>query len=411
MPNSHPLHQQRLRQAAWACVVFYFGSGFAVISWMSRMPSIRDTLGVSPGHIGLILFIGAFGSLITLPSAGPLIGAIGTRHAMRIAITVWTLGMLGATAGVAHSASWVFAASLIAVSAGQSLWGSVMNVEGGLVEVARGRRLLPQLHATFSIGAVAGAFLTAPIAAWGVPIAWHLLALAIPLWLLITAASRFMMSEAEAASFSEKGAQPLSGAEKRQQVRQRTTRAWTERRTLMIAVVVVSSGLLEGSANDWLALAMVDGYNFSEATASLIFSLFLLVMVAVRLAAPRILMTIREERLLRTLLLFPVAGFILVAWAPHWSLAIIGVVLWALGASLVFPLCGSALSYEPQMTAARMSVMTSIEFVAYLAAPPLLGMVAEHTGYQRALVLIIPMLFISAYLTKYLPVPRPTTNN
>lgn len=406
MSAFHVFDTRRVRQATWACVVFYFGAGFAVISWMSRMPSIRDTLGVSPSAIGVVLFVGALGSLVVLPAAGPLIGAIGTRRSMRIAVSLWALGMLGATVGMLWASSWVFAACLIAVSAGQSLWGSVMNVEGGLVEVAGRRRVLPQLHALFSVGAVVGAAVTAPIAAVGLPVAWHLVGICLPLWFVVMYASRFMLSEQEAASFSEMGAKPLVGAEKRRQVRERTKRAWTERRTLMVAVVVISGGLLEGAANDWLALAMVDGYGYEEAAASLVFALFLLVMVVVRLAAPRILLRVSEVRLLRVLLLMPVAGLSLVAFSPHWSLALVGVLLWALGASLVFPLCGSALSYDPQMTAARMSVMTSIEFVAYLAAPPLLGMAAHSMGYERALVLIVPMLFVSAYLTKYLAVPR-----
>lgn len=406
-----PLGARRLKQAAVACAIFYFTSGFATIAWMSRMPSIRDTLHVSPAEIGIILFIGALGSLVALPTAGPLIGAIGAKNAMRIAATLWAGGMLAATLFMNAGSSILFAAALTLVSAGSSLWGSAMNVEGGLVEVARTRRLLPQLHATYSIGAVSGAALTAALVYVDIPVTVHLIALAVPIWLLVLAAAHYMLSEDEVATFAEKGATALSGEDKRHQVKQRTKQAWTEKRTLMISVVVISAGLLEGSANDWLTLAMVDGYGFGKSVASLIFALFLLVMVAVRLAAPRLILRFGEVRLLRALILSSIGGLLLVGFAPNAPLALVGVMLWALGASLIFPLCGSALSYEPHMTAARMSVMTSIEFVSYLSAPPLLGLIAEYTGYHRALAVVIPIVLISAYLTKYLPVPRKTSRH
>ena len=38
-------------------------------------------------------------------------------------------------------------------------------------------------------------------------------------------------------------------------------RAWTEPRTLAIGLMVLSMALTEGVANDWLAVALVDGYR------------------------------------------------------------------------------------------------------------------------------------------------------
>lgn len=361
---------------------------------------------MTPAQIGIVLFVGSLGALVVLPTAGPLIGAVGTKRAIRLGVTLWLAGMAGAIGSIGTLKPTFFALSLVAVSAGLSLWGSVMNVEGGLVEVARKRQLLPQLHALFSVGAVAGAALTSPIARLNIPVTIHMSLLAVPVWGLIVLAAGYMLSEREVAAFSSHGEEPLTGQKKREQVRARTRQAWTERRTIMIAILVIASGMLEGSANDWLALAMVDAYAFHESDASLVFAMFLLVMVCVRLMAPRLYLFFGTAPLIRVFLLIAVGGLLLVAFAPHWSIALLGVIMWAVGAALVYPACGSALSYDPTMTAARMTVMTSISFAAYLGAPALLGMVANHTGYHRALPLVIPVLLLSAYLTKYLPIPQ-----
>lgn len=370
------------------------------------MPSVRDTLNVTPSQIGIMLFIGALGSLVILPTAGPLIGAVGTKRAMRISASLWLLGMLGSSAAIVAHNLVAFSLSLIAVSAGMSLWGSVMNVEGGIVEVGRRKQLLPQLHALFSVGAVLGAALTALVTHCDVPVAAHMIALALPVWLILVLSAGLMLSDEEVATFSGQDDAQVDLATKRQQVRARTRQAWTERRTLMIAILVIASSMLEGSANDWLALAMVDAYAFRESQASLVFAMYMTGMVCVRLLAPRLYIRFGPQATVRTTLIISVGGLLLVGFAPHWGFALLGVVMWATGSALVYPASGSALSYDPVMTAARMTVMTSIAFAAYLGAPALLGVVADYTGYHRALLLVIPIVLLSAYLTKYLPIPR-----
>lgn len=407
--------EPRLRQAALACVVFYFFSGFSTISWMSRMPSIRDALNVTASDIGLIFLLGSVGSLIALPTAGPLVGAFGARWGLRIGLSVWTTGMLGAAGALSFHSTSLFAVSLIGVFGGLSLWGSSMNIEGGLVEVAMRKIILPQLHASYSVGAVLGAFLSAPIAAAEIPVAWHVMVLALPVWMVTMLAAVYVLSEGEVVAFTSvtvsadvPDPHPISAQQTSPaltSVRERTKKAWTEKRTIMIAILAMSSGLLEGSANDWLALAMVDGYGQSESAASLIFALFLLTIVAIRLVAPRLVTRYGQSALLRVLMSVGVMGIVFVAFASALPFALMGVAFWAVGAALIFPACGSALSYEPDMTAARMSVMTSIEYVSYLAAPPLIGLMAENVGYHRALILVVPVVCVGVYLTRFLPIP------
>ena len=40
-----------------------------------------------------------------------------------------------------------------------------------------------------------------------------------------------------------------------------SARAWLEPRTLLIGLMVLALALTEGTANDWLALALMDGYG------------------------------------------------------------------------------------------------------------------------------------------------------
>ena len=49
----------------------------------------------------------------------------------------------------------------------------------------------------------------------------------------------------------------------------------------------------------------------------------------------------------------------------------------------------SAAADDPLRAAARVSVVSTIGYSAFLAGPPLLGLLAQHVGYRHALLVII----------------------
>ena len=58
--------------------------GFGTSAWLSRLPDVRDDLGLTPATIGTMLLIASLGSLLTLPPSGPIVTAIGARASGRI---------------------------------------------------------------------------------------------------------------------------------------------------------------------------------------------------------------------------------------------------------------------------------------------------------------------------------------
>ena len=63
--------------------------------------------------------------------------------------------------------------------------------------------------------------------------------------------------------------------------------------------------------------------------------------------------------------------------------------LWGAGAALGFPVGMSAAADDPVRAAARVSVVSTIGYSAFLAGPPLLGLLAQHVGYRHALLVIV----------------------
>ena len=57
-----------------------------------------------------------------------------------------------------------------------------------------------------------------------------------------------------------------------------------------------------------------------------------------------------------------------------------GILVWGLGASLGFPVGMSAAADDPSRAAARVSVVATIGYAAFLAGPPLLGLLGDQIG-------------------------------
>ncbi len=65
--------------------------------------------------------------------------------------------------------------------------------------------------------------------------------------------------------------------------------------------------------------------------------------------------------------------------------AMAGAVLWGAGTALGFPVGMSAAADDPRLAAARVSVVASIAYTAFLAGPPLIGFLGDEVGVLRAL--------------------------
>jgi cyanate permease len=75
---------------------------------------------------------------------------------------------------------------------------------------------------------------------------------------------------------------------------------------------------------------------------------------------------------------------------------LVGVLFWAVGVSMGFPLGMSAAAESGSDPAARVSVVASIGYFANLAGPPAIGLLAQAAGLLNALWLVVAF-FLAAF--------------
>ena len=279
------------------------------------------------------------------------------------------------------------AVSLFFFGIGIGLWDVSQNIEGADVEHKLRRTIMPQFHAAFSGGAFVGALIGAGLSTIGVGLPEHLLVIAAVVVVVALVTPRyFLPHEAEAA--------PLDGEPKAA----KGPSAWRDSRTLLIGVVVLGATLTEGAGNDWIAKATVDGLGTSESTGALMFALFVLAMTAMRFFGGRVIDAYGRVAVLRASMGAAAAGLGLFVLAGNVWLAGIGAALWGVGAALAFPMGMSAAADDPKHAAARVSVVSTLGYVSFLAGPPLLGYLGDLTGIHLALLAILAPIVVALVL-------------
>jgi MFS family permease len=170
--------------------------------------------------------------------------------------------------------------------------------------------------------------------------------------------------------------------------------AWREPRTLVVGLMVLAFAFTEGSANDWIAIAMVDGHGTSETLGAIAFGFFVAAMTAGRMVGGTALERFGRVAVVRATAVIALAGLLLMLLGGSVPVALAGALLWGIGASLGFPVGMSAAADDPARAAARVSVVSSIGYTAFIAGPPLIGLLGEHAGILRALFVVLGALLL-----------------
>ena len=111
------------RDAKLAVYAVFIANGFALASWASRIPQVRDGLGVTPAGLGLILLSAAVGSLLAMPLSGIVVTRLGEARTVVVMALTLAVGLAAAAAGSSYGVLFVLLGLLlIGFGSGPGTW-------------------------------------------------------------------------------------------------------------------------------------------------------------------------------------------------------------------------------------------------------------------------------------------------
>jgi MFS family permease len=378
---------------AWrnAIFVIFTLSGLSIATWAARLPEIKANLDVSTGSIGILILGMSAGSILGLMASAWIMARFGARTGMVISLSCVAIGLvlIGIGAGVVFSPALVFV-GLALFGFGNGSVDVMMNVEGAAAETELGRTVLPLMHACFSLGTVIGAGVGAAASALKIGVVWHAGAMAVIIAVAVVIAVRFVPVR------EDLGDDTPTHSHK-QDWRSRLVAnlaVWADLRLILIGVIMLGMAFAEGSANDWLALATVEGHGQSEPTGAIVFGVFVSAMTVGRVAGGPLIDRFGRVLVLQVSAVSAVVGLLVFVLGSELWVIILGTVFWGLGSALGFPL-GMSAAAEGKNAAARVSAVAMIGYLAFLVGPPLIGLLGDQIGLLNALFVVLVLVVLS----------------
>ncbi|ADO49218.1 MFS transporter [[Enterobacter] lignolyticus] len=383
-----------LQLRMWALFMFFFLPGLLMASWATRTPAIRDILSLSTAGMGVVLFGLSVGSMSGILCSAWLVKRFGTRRVIRTTMSCAVLGMAILSGALWLASPLLFAFGLMIFGGSFGAAEVAINVEGAAVEREMNKTVLPMMHGFYSFGTLVGAGIGMALTAFGLSATLHILLAALAGILPIMIAIKAIpdgtgKNRDDSAVHGDKGV-PF----------------YRDIQLMLIGVIVLAMAFAEGSANDWLPLLMVDGHGFSPTSGSLIYAGFTLGMTVGRFTGGWFIDRYSRVAVVRASAMMGALGIGLIIFVDVDWIAGVSVILWGLGASLGFPLTISAASDTGPDAPGRVSVVATTGYLAFLVGPPLLGFLGEHFGLRSAMLAVLALVIVAAFVARAVAKPE-----
>jgi fucose permease len=429
--------EDRWRAARVAVTAYFVLYGVVLAVWVTRIPAIKQGLGLSDGLLGLALLALPTGVLLVTLVAGRIVDRVGSARVTCLGGAAMALLLIApALAG----GLWSLAAALFGFGAAAGAFNVGMNANGVLVERLSGRRVMSSLHAGYSLGALGGAVAGGLFARAGAGPLATFLATGLPGTAFAAVAGRWLAAgtglagpgarEAAgggplAAGGLDAGAGPAAGTGPAAGdgrgggpgtaadcgAASRAGRGWLARPTaviLMLGAAGLCALLAEGAAADWSSVYLQDNVGTSAGFAAAGFAAFSVAMAAGRLFGDRLAARFGPVRLVRAGGVLAAAGLAggLVSGQPLGAVAGFAV----LGAGLssmapqIFLAGGQADPARPGHGLAR---VVGLSYLGMAGGPAVIGGAASLVGLPLALGIPVVLALCVAALARVLARPAP----
>ena len=374
-----------LARTRWATRLQFLVLGVIVGTWGAHIPSVKARYALSEATLSLVLLAVAVGTVLALLIAGRVVGRLGARKTSALSALSMSV-MLGVALEFASVA--VLLPAMVIFGASMSLFDVAINTEGSELESLGGRAIMSNLHGMFSVGAMAGAAVTAALLTLDVAPRLQLFGICGAIAIVALVASRYMLDthagsgeDAEEAHF-----------------------AWPRGLLLIIGILIFAGMTAEGVMYDWSVLYLKQDVGMPQAAAALGYATFCAAMALTRFGGDVLRTRYSEQAVLRWGATVSAVAMAVVLISANPVVAFVGFALVGAGLAPAAPILFNAATRVPGVSrAAAIASVTSIGYSGFMIGPPLIGSIATATSLTVALGVVVVTAGLLAYGARFVP--------
>jgi predicted MFS family arabinose efflux permease len=350
-------------------------------SWLSRLPEVQQQLQMSEATLGWVLLSMPLGSLISTTFSRLLIARFETGQLAIVTLICFTGIMI--LPPLAGSPNLLFFL-LFCVGLTHGILNVSMNTTANAIEDKLQARVVSSIHGMYSLGGFIGALIGGTFAKAGI---------ALPLQMGII----FLLAVGTL-YFRGKPVWQFEASISRE----RQPMRWPTRRLFAYMVIGVCIMVGEGAISDWSAIYLSKQLQAGPLMAALGFAGFSAAMATGRFSGDWIRSHIHTKVLVRNGTFLSFISLLLVVLIPVQAIAILGFTLAGIGFATGIPVIFLAAGrLTPKNPGVGIAAVANAGLIGFLSAPPAIGLIAEHFGLNKAM-LIVALLTLMATLLSQL---------
>ena len=383
-----------------ALCALFFTNGLLIGSLVLRFPEIKDVFGLSASVYGATIALSSLGGILAGPFAAKVVHRLTSRIAasfltIGIGIAVLTIGLSATLRPLASPGSLLSVALYLLLACGfflngcsDSLVDVAQNMQGLRLQREYRRPIISSFHGMWSVGAAAGGGFGILTTALHISLLAHTLIASlgcIALGLLVL-------------PFTLPGADPDNSEETdREDLSRVRTRPFAPVIVLGLLVVLCISGMLiEDAGSSWATLFMRDYAKTGAALAGSGYVVLLSTHALGRFIADPLVGRFGPRAVVA-------GGGALIGTTPA---LLFGFATAGIGASASVPLAyNAAHDIRGMDPAVGLTIVSWLGRLAFLVAPPLVGVLVQHTSLLSAM-LVIPTAGIALMASSLVLAPR-----
>jgi MFS family permease len=366
-----------VRAARRATYAMFFADGLGFGIWAGHIPALKQKFQLSDSSLSMVLLAVAAGSIVSMPLTGQAVRHFGSRRCIVVSIACYGLCLV-AIALAPNLILFVSAALLFGASKGAV--DVSINAQAVVVERCYGRPIMSSFQALWSVGGLAGGFLTSAALALGSTPPLNLMGVGSLLLLLDRLCYFHLMWDVTSGEPEGRTRFRLPG-----------------KALLGVAMLTFIALFSEGVLQDWAAVYMRQVVLVPIWIAAIAYAGYSSAMALGRFAGDRALALIGERTLMRLSGALIIVGLAAALLLPRPFSAIAGFAVAGLGNANLVPILFSAAGRDPVLgPGPGIATVTTVGFCGFLVGPAVIGLMSAFFGLSVALGVVVLLALITA---------------
>lgn len=348
---------------------FYFIAGLIFASWASRIPDIKDSLNLSDGDLGEVLFAIPIGQLSMMFLSGYVVTRFSSRKILPLSILLYAVALI--FIAIPNSSGTIFLVLFFFGTAANSV-NIALNTQACRLEALYQRNIMASFHGVWSLGGFFGGIIGAILAQAGYSILTHFTFISMVSVMIALIAGKYLTLDSSTVKSNDS------------ENRKRFIRFNLS--IILLGLIGFAGMFCEGTMFDWSSVYFATVVKPEESFIRLGYIASMGTMTLGRFVADRFVYRYQALKVLTFCGLLIASGLLLATVFPNLVAATLGFMLIGLGVSSIVPICYSESGRLLNIpTSVAITIVSSISFVGFMIGPPLIGLLSEITNLQVAL--------------------------